>query len=108
MAIQIDFSNTFVQSSIDDDIYIRVPPMFEPDKKEGDQEVILKLNQSLYGLVQAPYLWFNHCSDALGKIGLEPSQLDPCLFYGRGAVTVLYVDNHILLQHQRLGDWQFR
>jgi Reverse transcriptase (RNA-dependent DNA polymerase) len=66
--------------------------MFEPDENEGDHEVIIKLNRSLHGLVQAPYLWFNHCSDALGKVGLEPSQLDTCLFYGRGVVAVLYVD----------------
>jgi Reverse transcriptase (RNA-dependent DNA polymerase) len=67
---QIDFSNAFVQSRIDDDIYIRVPPMFEPDENQGDQDVVMKLNKSLYGLVQAPYLWFNRCSEALGKVGL--------------------------------------
>jgi Reverse transcriptase (RNA-dependent DNA polymerase) len=56
----------------------------------------MKLNKSLYGLVQAPYLWFYHCSNALEKVGLEPSQLDPCLFNGRGIVAVLYVDDILL------------
>jgi hypothetical protein len=54
---QVDFSNAFVQAKLKEDVYISLPAMFEGPKGEGNQEVVLKLNRSLYGLVQAPLYW---------------------------------------------------
>ena len=48
---QVDFSNAFVQAELQEDVYIEVPQGF---KDPDGQDVVLKLNKSLYGLVQAP------------------------------------------------------
>ena len=54
---QVDFSNAFVQATLNEDIYIHVPQGFE---SHSDEEVMLKLNKSFYKLVQAPLYWGNH------------------------------------------------
>ena len=62
---QVDFSNAFVQAKIDSKLYIKVPSMFE---SEGD--MVLDLNKSLYGLVEATLLWYNHLRGGFRKVGL--------------------------------------
>ena len=90
---QVDFSNAFVQAKLNEDVYISLPSMFHGPNGEGNDEIALKLNRSLYGLVQAPLYWYNHLKDSLGKIGFKPSALDSCLFYGHGMVILVYVDD---------------
>ena len=62
--------------------------------EEGDRaDIGLKLKKSLYGLVQAPMHWFNHLKGKMESVGLHQSELDPCLFYGRGIVALCYVND---------------
>ena len=51
---QVDFSNAFVQAELEEDVYIGLPSGFEGPEGQDRKEVVLKLNKSLYGLVQAP------------------------------------------------------
>ena len=51
---QVDFSNAFVQSTLREDIYLEPPAGFEPEQEGSSQDTVLKLNKSLYGLVQSP------------------------------------------------------
>ena len=53
----------------------------------------MKLNKSLYGLVQAPLYWYNHLKNALENKGFKASKQEPCMFYGRGMVVLCYVDD---------------
>jgi Reverse transcriptase (RNA-dependent DNA polymerase) len=84
---QVDFDNTFVQAAIDlPELYIKCPAGFEsPEHEEG---VVLRLNKSLYGLVQAPMLYYNHLTAGLKTCGLEPSESDPCMFIGQGMIAL--------------------
>ena len=84
----MDFSNAFVQAKIDSKIYIEVPSMFE---SEGDR--VIELNKSLYGILKAPLLWYNHMKKGFKKSGFVQSNVDPCLFYADGVVAVCYVDD---------------
>lgn len=59
---QVDFSNAFVQATLNKDVYIQAPCGFAP---EGVDDSVLKLNKLLYGLVQAPLYWHNHLEKAL-------------------------------------------
>ena len=70
-----------------------MPAMFGGPQGEGKDEVVMKLNHSLYGLVQAPLYWYNHLKDSLAKVGFKRSALDSCLFYGHGIVVLIYVDD---------------
>ena len=90
---QVDFSNAFVQAELEEDVYINVPSHFQNDDGLTSKEAVLKLNKSLYGLVQAPMYWFNHLSSVLEQKGFKPSQHDSCLFYGHGFIILVYVDD---------------
>ena len=49
---QVDFNNAFVQADCKEEVYVECPQGFEP--AEGDGNMVMKLNKSLYGLRQAP------------------------------------------------------
>ncbi len=92
---QVDFSNAFVQAELNEDVYVQLPAMFQGPNGETGREVVMKLNRSLYGLVQAPLYWYNHLKASLEdpSIGFKASPLDPCLFYGNGMIVLVYVDD---------------
>lgn len=87
---QVDFSNAFVQAKLSEDVYIETPKGFEAD---GDKPAVLKLNKSLYGLVQAPMCWGNHLKAALERRGFRQSTSDPCLYVGDDMMVLTYVDD---------------
>ena len=41
---------------------------------------ICKLDKSAYGLIDAPYLWFQTLQEALVQLGFTPCPFDPCVF----------------------------
>jgi Reverse transcriptase (RNA-dependent DNA polymerase) len=88
---QVDYVTAFVQSPMEDDVYIEMPRGFKEDGK------ILKLKRSLYGLRQAPLNWFNYFKGNLEKVGLEQlSDVDPCLFVSDKVICLTYVDDTLL------------
>jgi hypothetical protein len=90
---QVDFSNAFVQANLaeNEHIYVALPKGFESG--EAKEEQVLKLNRSLYGLVQAPLYWGNHLKAALIKEGWKQSVSDPCMFVCDGMILLTYVDD---------------
>lgn len=88
----IDFSNAFVQAELKEPIFVHLPRGFH--STDGN-DVCLKLKKSLYGISQAPKLWFEHLKLKLEKRGFKQSKLDPCLFYNNGILVVVYVDDLI-------------
>jgi hypothetical protein len=90
---QVDFSNAFVQAHWKETkpIFVQTPPTFHSDVAD---KVVLRLNRSLYGLVQAPLNWGNHLRDVLVKQhGFKESQTSPCLYFRDGMVILTYVDD---------------
>jgi hypothetical protein len=90
---QVDFSNAFVQADLEEEVYLTLPAGFDGPSGEDRKDVVLKLKKSLYGLVQAPMYWFNFLKAKFESVGLMQSELDPCLFYGRGVIALCYVDD---------------
>jgi hypothetical protein len=93
---QVDFSNAFVQADLEEEVYLTLPAGFDGPSGEDRKNHVLKLKKSLYGLVQAPMYWFNHLKTKFESVGLMQSELDPCLFYGRGVIALCYVDDCLL------------
>ena len=89
---QVDYTNAFVQANLkeNENVYVALPKCFI---LSGRTEVVLKLIKSLYGLKQAPLRWFERLRDGLLKRGFVQSRLDPCLFYKRGLILLIYVDD---------------
>jgi histone deacetylase 1/2 len=90
---QIDIQNAFVQSDLQEQIYMQQPPGYE----DGTSQV-LQLNKSLYGLKQAPRVWQQTLTTYLFELGCVQSQSDGALFTfrddgGSPVYFLLYVDD---------------
>jgi hypothetical protein len=86
----IDFSNAFIQASLDEPTFIHLPRGF---KSSSNNTTCLRLKKSIYGLSVAPRLWFEHLLKALKELGLRQSQHDPCLLYRKDLIVICHVDD---------------
>ena len=69
-----DIEQAFVQSELDHEVYIKVPPSC--GSMSGK---IARLNKSLYGLKQASTTFYKRLVSDLKRIGFEQSMPDPCV-----------------------------
>ena len=88
--ICVDFSNTFVQATLKEPVWIHLPRGYRSSKPFP---TCLKLKKSLYGLSVAPRLWYEHLRDALLEDGFKQSDHDICLFLKANMIVFLYVDD---------------
>ena len=90
---QVDYVNAFAQAYLDEEVYIEIPRGYKHANE--DEECVLKLNKSLYGLQQAPIAFFKLLRDTLvHKHGFKQmTNLDPCLFVRPDMICLCYVDD---------------
>ena len=69
---QMDVHNAFLHGDLEEEIYMKPPPGFQP----SDPSLVCKLHKSLYGLRQAPRCWFSKLSTALLKYGFVQCRKD--------------------------------
>ena len=62
--LQLDAVNAFVNSYLDEEIYVYCPEGF---KQNG---ICLRLLRALYGLRRSPLLWFKEFTTTLTRLGL--------------------------------------
>ena len=90
----------FLQSLIDEDVFVEPAPGHDPRDLKTGEVVVYKLQCSLYGLAQSPVLWYDTIDGVLGVIGFRPTQSDPCVYtHGSGVTLViltLYVDDIVI------------
>lgn len=93
----IDFVLAFPQAELDVDVYMELPYGFEgPDQTK---RYVLKLNKNLYGLKQAAHNWFEKLKAGLEERGYHnKSDADPCVFFGKNAIILVYVDDCIVFE----------
>ncbi|CAI7830707.1 unnamed protein product [Closterium sp. NIES-53] len=72
----MDFSTTFLQGSLHEEILLRRPPGFTGTFPAGTQ---WSLRRPVYGLRQAPCEWHNTLRTTLAALGFAPSTADPSL-----------------------------
>jgi hypothetical protein len=90
---QVDFNNAFAQSKLDEEVYVELPRGYA---SEGDN-CVLKLNKSLYGLVQAPKAFYDHMRAGLEARGFRVSENDPCLFIHADMLGISWVDDVVIV-----------
>ncbi|CAI7756116.1 unnamed protein product [Closterium sp. NIES-54] len=73
----LDFSTTFLQGSLHEEIWLRCPPGFTGSFPPGTQ---WSLRRPVYGLRQAPREWHDTLRTTLAALGFAPSTADPSLF----------------------------
>ncbi|CAI7746174.1 unnamed protein product [Closterium sp. NIES-54] len=73
----LEFSTTFLQGSLHEEIWLRRPPGFTGSFLVGTQ---WSLWRPVYGLRQAPPEWHDTLRTTLAALGFAPSSADPSLF----------------------------
>ncbi|CAI7748739.1 unnamed protein product [Closterium sp. NIES-54] len=91
----LDFSTTFLQGSLHEEIWLRHPSGFTGSFPAGTQ---WSLRQPDYGLRQAPREWHDTLRTTLAALGFTPSIADPSMFLCTNTSLLLfyvlvYVDN---------------
>lgn len=96
---QVDVKGAFLHAALpdSDDIWIRLPTL-EGVPSAGGQTV--KLVKSLYGIKQAPKLWYEHFSKTIARLGFARSKVSDCLFSRLSPLPVhivVYVDDLLII-----------
>ncbi|WVZ57978.1 hypothetical protein U9M48_008300 [Paspalum notatum var. saurae] len=96
-AHQLDVSNAFLHGNLSKRVYCQQPTGFVDPQRPHD---VCLLSRSLYGLHQAPRVWFEHFAKHVLSLGFVQSRADTSLFilHNRSdiAYLLLYVDDMIL------------
>jgi hypothetical protein len=74
---QMDVKSDFLNSVIQEDVYIRQPSGFESPKYP---DRVYKLSKALYGLKQAPRAWYARLKTFLPEHGYVMGSVDKTLF----------------------------
>jgi len=95
---QVDFTNAFCQAPQKDMIFIELPQYYKPKGAENE-DVVLKLNKSLYGQANSPKLFWEHLQKGMLKLGFEQTASDPCCFIHKTLKLMVlnYCDDQIWL-----------
>ncbi|CAI7784696.1 unnamed protein product [Closterium sp. NIES-53] len=94
----LDFSTTFLQGNLHEEIWLRRPPGFTRSFPASNQ---WSLRRPIYGLCQAPREWHDTLRTTLAALGFAPSTADSSLFLRTDtSLPPFYVLVYVL---QRLG-----
>lgn len=101
----IDVECAYLNSKLDEDIFMEQPEYFEIEGKSRKQYVC-KLNRSIYGLKQSGRMWFKHITKILKSLGLKPCLSDPCVFVSKNKdlIVAVYVDDILIFGMQTFLD----
>lgn len=88
---QLDAKNAFLNGEIDYDVYMK-----PPDGVQTKPGHVWKLLKGVYGLKQAPKLWYETIRQVLQSSNYKNSFKDSCIFYKRNCMLVVYVDDILI------------
>ena len=95
---QLDVKTTYLNADIDKEVYVKQPDGYEQVDNDGNQ-LVCKLNKSLYGLKQSGRLWNRNIHNFFITQGFKQSQADHCIYTkhdGRNIIIILlWVDDII-------------
>jgi hypothetical protein len=88
---QVDYVNAFAQADLNKNVFVELPQGF---KHDNDVPCVLWLKKSLYGMSDAPLMFFELLKSNLQAIGFKQLEhIDPCLFVHPKAICLSYVDD---------------
>ncbi|POW14882.1 hypothetical protein PSHT_07293 [Puccinia striiformis] len=77
---QLDVRSAFLTCPLEDKVTMLPPPGYK-----GPSGNIFELHKAVYGLRQAPLVWYKRLSNFLKSIGFTVSVSDPCVYYRAGS-----------------------
>ena len=98
--LQLDVQTAFLNAEVQEEVYVRAPPGYEPLDATTGRPKVMKLKKGLYGLRQSLRNWFNTFDDSLRDMGFTVIASDPCVYiFGSDdnlSILTMYVDNLLL------------
>lgn len=111
---QMDVKTAFLNGNLDEEIYMTQPEGFI---EKGNEEMVCKLNRSIYGLKQASRQWNLRFHESVMEFGFRQNSSEPCLYFIRNETQIillaLYVDDILLSGNDagmlaKIKAWLFR
>jgi hypothetical protein len=90
----MDFVLAFPQAPVETDLYMSIPAGFSISG--GSKDKVLKLRNNLYGQKQAGRVWNLYLTEGLVKLGFTQSALDPCIFWRKVTLIIIYTNDTIV------------
>lgn len=87
---QLDVKTAYLNAPIDCEVYIRPPEGFS-EENIGGQQMVWKLNKSLYGLKQSGRNWNIVLTNFFKSNGFQQSVIDPCLFIKQKEIGMTFI-----------------
>ena len=87
--IQYDAINAFVNASLNEEVYMRMPAGY---RKPG---TVLRIKKALYGLRKSPLLWQKELTGTLKSLGFKLVPHEPCCLTKNGIIVFFYVDDMV-------------
>lgn len=92
----VDFGNAFLNGDLEIPAYMYPPETVPKLDANGDPQVC-ELLKALYGLSQAPRIWYEVLHKALFDLGFVRSEVDPCLYtHSEYLWLAIHVDDLII------------
>ena len=92
---QLDFVMAYPQAPAEMPLYLHLPQGY---KRKGmtQKSHVLKHKRNVYGQKQAGRVWNQYMDQGMKSIGFTPSKFDPCLYYRKSIVFLVYIDDCIV------------
>jgi Reverse transcriptase (RNA-dependent DNA polymerase) len=94
---QMDVKNTFLQGTLEEEVYMSLPPSY---KNDTDDNLVCKLHKSIYGLKKSPRAWYDKFSHSLLLHNFIKSSVDSSMFIkhsnNKTTIVLVYVDDIII------------
>jgi hypothetical protein len=88
----MDVMSAFLNSVLEEKVYVRQPPGFESEKYPHQ---VYKFRKALYGLKQAPRAWYGRLRGFLFERGFKIGKVDQTLFLLRQGRDILIVQVYV-------------
>lgn len=97
----MDVKTTFLNGTIDEEVYIEQPLVFEVKDRETH---VCRLKKALYGLRQTPRAWYARMDAYLQRLGFRKSTTDPNLYIkvenDEPFIILFFVDDLLLIGNE--------
>ena len=87
-----DVKTAFLNGYIEEKVYVRMPPGITHN---GPPNSCFQLRRSLYGIRQAPAIWYRELASSLRDMAMTQCRSDPCLFWHRRNSDLFLVVLHV-------------
>lgn len=84
----LDVKCAYLNGNLEEELYLEQQQGFQKPEQE---EKVLTLNKSLYGLKQAARAWNRTVTEVLQKLGFQRSKADMCLYMRQDKERMMYV-----------------